>query len=217
MVDAENVHVAHAGTATASGSALNPRAVAHEDHGDSESIRVGSVEFRSASHSGSDGDEQRFERPPSENETDVLQVCGTLREALGQRGDHWGRFELQTRVDDVDAFARAGNGKLEVQVTRVERDAWRALADRGVHDAERTPDELADEIRASIEHKSSRQQPAAQRAALVLVLDANRSPGHVGSSAVISFLERYGEWATQLGYRAIWLVGPTAALSHKLT
>ena len=192
--------MADAQAASGVGSALNPRAVAHEDHGDSESIRVGSVEYRSAGRSGSAGHEQSFEGPPPENETDVLQVCGTLREALSRRGEHWGPFEVPDRVDDVDAFARDGNKKLDAQVTRVEREAWRELARTGSSDARRSPDELAEEIRAAVEHKSS-QHGAAQRGALLLALDASRSPGHVLTPVVVSFLERHGEWATGLGYR----------------
>jgi hypothetical protein len=51
---------------------------------------------------------------------------------------------------------------------------------------------------------------------LLLALNAIRSPGYVEDPVVAVFLATHGTWAAGLGYQAIWLVGPTAELTHQL-
>jgi hypothetical protein len=104
--------------------------VAHSHHDGSESIVVGSEEFRSVSVAGGEDHRQDFHGRPAQNEEDVLQVCRSLRAALRREGEVWGPFSVPPApADDVDAVAENDPGAvLRVQVTRVERAAWGTLA-----------------------------------------------------------------------------------------
>lgn len=147
----------------------------------------------------------------------MLETCETLREVLNLRGGTWSRFRLKPPpADDVDATATDKDGQvLYVQVTRVERRAWRQLAEDGASESQKSPDDLAEDIRGAIEAKARKHSPS-QRSQLVLALDARRSPGHARQVVVNAFLAANGPWVTGLGYRAAWLVGPTPDSTHKL-
>lgn len=205
-------------TAHARVSLPPPRVVTHSRFDDgSESINVGSEEFRSSSITGSDDQRQDFHGRPAQGEEDVLQVCRSLRAALQREGEAWDSFSLPpSSQDDVDAIAQDGTGGvLRVQVTRVEHAAWERLARDRQATLQRTIGERVADIRAAVESKSKRYPPA-QRSKLLLALDAIRSPGHVHDAVVEAFLRDHGQWAAAVGYRAIWLVGPTAALTRQL-
>jgi hypothetical protein len=207
---------ASAGVAEAAASVPPPRAVAHSHHHDgSESIVVGSEEFRSASVAGGEGHRQDFHGRPAQNEEDVLQVCRSLRAALRREGEVWGPFSVPPApADDVDAVAENDAGAvLRVQVTRVERAAWGTLAQSGQTTLQRNVEELVSNIRAAAESKL---YSPAQRRKLLLALDAIRSPAYVHDAVVAAFLATHGAGAAGLGYQAIWLVGPTADLSRRL-
>ena len=210
-----------------SGSAGSARAVAHSNYDDGrESIDIMSEEFRSSSVIGGEDQRQDFRGNRPQNEDDVLQVCRSLRAALQREGEAWGPFSLwPSSQDNVDAFARNdAEAVLRVQVTRVEREAWDALAKAKDHQAtlQRSVVKLAAAIQAAVDSKGdpSPQRrkgiPPAERSKLLLALDAIRSPGYVHDTVVAAFLANHREWATSLGFRAIWLVGPTAALTRRL-
>jgi hypothetical protein len=205
-------------TARGRGSIPSARAVSHSHFDDgSESIVIGSVEFRSSSLTGGEDQRQDFYGRAAQNEEEVLQVCRSLRAALNRDGAAWGTFRLPpSSHDDVDAIAEDGAGAiLRVQVTRVERAAWQTLAREGQATSRRTVEELAADIRAAVESKLG--YPRAQRRELLLALDAIRSPGYVHDVVAAAFLADHREWAASLGYRAIWLVGPTAELTRQLS
>jgi hypothetical protein len=136
-----------------------------------------------------------------------------LREALAQVGKHWGPFivEPETSDSDVDAVAEDGHGgHLRVQVTRAEQDIWEEVARTGGAETVETGEQRAAAIWYAIT-KKSKNLVLTQRARLVLVVDANRTPGYLRRNVIDVFRAHYGDQATSLGYIAIWLVGPTAA------
>jgi hypothetical protein len=204
--------------AMGSGTALQPTVVAHSHPGDvGEQIDVGASTYRSSSSADPEGGRQVFDGEPPLHEQDVQQVCDTLREALARAGDHWDRFRVQPETSDVDAVAENGHGgRLQVQVTRVEHDAWEEVARTGRAESVKTDEQRAAAIGDAITKKSTRIPPR-QRAQLVLVLDAIRTPGYLRSAVIEVFRAHYGDEARNLGYIAIWLVGPTAALTHQLS
>lgn len=205
-----------AGTAEAVVTAPSPRVATYSHYPDgTEEITVGGEGFRSSSIAGGNDQRQEFHGRPAQNEEDVLQVCRSLRAALQREGQVWGRFSLPpARTDDADAVAEDDAGAvLRVQVTRVERVAWGTLAQHGQATLQRSIDVRVADIRAAVESKL---YPDAQRRKLLLALDAIRSPGYVEDPVVAAFLAAHGAWAAGLGYRAIWLVGPTAELTHRL-
>lgn len=205
-------------TARARASAPSPRVVTHSHFDDgSELIVVGSEGFRSSSGAGGNDRRQDFQGRPAQGEEDVLQVCRSLRAALALQGETWSRFSrAPSSQDDADAIATNGAGdELRVQVTQVERAAWKTLAQAQQATSQRSVEELAANIRTAVESKSRKHSPA-QRSKLLLALDAIRSPGHVHEPVTARFLADHGQWAAGLGYRAILLVGPTAELTRRL-
>jgi hypothetical protein len=204
-----------AGTAEAVVTAPSPRVATHSHYPDgTEEIAVGGEGFRSSSIAGGNHQRQDFHGRPAQNEEDVLQVCRSLRAALQREGQVWARFSLPpTHADDADAVAEDDTGAvLRVQVTRVERAAWGTLAQTGQATLQRSIEERVEDIRAAVESKL---YPDAQRRKLLLALDAIRSPGYVEEAVVAAFLANHGTWAAGLGYRAIWLVGPTVELTRR--
>lgn len=197
---------------------MSPRVVTHSHFDDgSELIVVGSEGFRSSSGAGGRAPRQDFEGSPAQGEEDVLQVCRSLRAALALQGETWSPFcQTPSPQDDKDAVASNEAGaELRVQVTQVERAAWRTLAQAHKATSQRSVEELAADIRTAVESKARKHSPA-QRSKLLLALDAIRSPGHVHEPVPARFLADHGQWAAGLGYRAIWLVGPTAVLTRRL-
>jgi hypothetical protein len=204
-------------TEHARASVPSARVVTHSHFDDgSELIVVGSKGFRSSSGAGGDERRQDFQGRPAQGEEDVLQVCRALRAALVLQGEIWGPFSRAPSQDDVDAVARDDAGaELRVQVTQVERDAWKTLARTRQATSQRSAKELAADIRIAVESKAKKHAPA-QRSKLLLALDAIRAPGHVHEPVPATFLADHGQWAASLDYQAIWLVGPTAELTRRL-
>jgi hypothetical protein len=209
-------------TAHATASAFSPRVATHSHYPDgTEEIVIGGEGFRSSSLVAGEDLRQHFQllgdRRPAQNEQDVLQACRSLRAALHRTGEAWGPFALSSSpADDVDAIAEDGAGAvLRVQVTQVERAVWSRLARDRQATLRRSVQELAVDIRTAVESKSKKHS-SAQRSKLVLALDAIRSPGYVHDTVVAAFVSDHGAWAAHLGYRAIWLVGPTADLTRQL-
>jgi len=181
-----------------------------------ERIDVGGPTYRSSSTGDPGGGRQVFDGESPLNEQDVQQVCGILREALDAVGDHWDRFRVPPDISDVDAIAEDSHGnRLQVQVTRVERAAWKEVARMGRAESVETDERRATAIWDAVT-KKSRRIPPRQRAQLMLVLDAIRTPGYLRSSVIEEFRTSYGEQAGKLGYVAVWLVGPTTALTRQL-
>jgi hypothetical protein len=201
-----------------SATVLQPTVVSHSYPGDvGEQIDVGGPRYRSSSTADHGGGRQVFDGEPPLHEQDVQQVCDTLREALAQVGEYWDRFRVQPETSDVDAVAEDGDGgHLQVQVTRVEQSAWEEVARTGRAESVETDERRAAAIWDAITKKSTRIPPR-QRAQLALVLDAIRTPGYLRSAVIEVFRAHYGDQAANLGYIAIWLVGPTAALTYQLS
>jgi hypothetical protein len=194
----------------------------HPDGTASTVVRAG--DFVASSVTGSGQQRQDFHGRPSQGEEDVLQVCRSLRYALEREGEVWGRFGLpRGRSDNVDAVARnAAGDRLQVQVTRIERAAWEVLGRHGQATLDRGPEELAAAVRAAVESKGvpspqhRRAIPAGQRSGILLALDAISSPAYAHEAVAAAFLAGHREWAAGLGFRAVWLVGPTVALTRRL-
>lgn len=208
---------ANAGCATATGAVPNPRAVGHSHPPDgSERINVGSRLYRSSGHAGLGTSRQTFDGRPPRNEDDVLDVCRILRSALNASGGAWGAFAEQSGpVNDIDAVAVNDVGqRLQVQVVRVEQAAWKDLGRTGHTEGAIPVEELAMAVLRAVEKKLI--YPPAQRQELLLALDAIRSPSYVLKQVLDHVMINYAGQIAQYGFRAVWLVGPTAALTYQL-
>jgi hypothetical protein len=201
---------------------IDSRAVAHrlptDDSGESEGVRIAGPGTRSA---GVDfisrasvtydiaGDAPRHEEG-------ALETAQILIQKLRESDPGWSDPTIVDRAD-VDCESHNGEDTLLMQVTRVPRSSsfWQSLGQHSAASQAGSADNLADDLMTAINHKASR-LPSTQRAALALVLDARDTPAFAMTGTVARFTELHGTEATNLGFRSIWVVGPTVNLVRQL-
>jgi hypothetical protein len=161
---------------------------------------------------------QDFRGRPPQRKDHVLQVCRILRTALNDQGDSWGSFsEPQPPANDIVATAKDREGnRLRVKVSRVDRPGAKTMARGDPVIRQRSVGQRVADILAAMDSQT-RRHPATLDHDLLLALDAIRSPEHVESAVVAAFLAAHQTYAEGLGYREIWLVGPTGDMSHRLS
>jgi hypothetical protein len=211
-------------TAEVACAALSPTVVCQSNYPDgSTEITVGSVRGRFTTITSATGSVSHgYRGQPPHGEDDVLEACESLMEALKARGVSFaGKFRrAEGREIGVDACATLTNGdeQLEVQVVGVSEQAiWSELGRTGSAASMATPDQLADQVCAAVTAKAA-VYPADDRAGRVLLVDATRSPGHT-TPAVINALKQPERGAVlgASGFGAVWLAGPTPALTYLLS
>lgn len=112
----------------------------------------------------------------------------------------------------IDVVARDANGAtLPTQVTRAERVLWRTLARTGRVDSLISIDTLADALWAAIDAKRRTADPA-----VALVLDAANTPQFALDAVMQRFRDRHTQMSSSVGYREIWLAGPTSEKTFRL-
>jgi hypothetical protein len=184
--------------------------------------RPGSIDARPAMSSSSEvtgrSHRQDFRGRPPQRKDHVLQVCRILRTALNDHGDTWGSFsEPQPPANDIVAAATDKGGKLlRVQVSRVDRAAAKTMARGDPVIRRRSVGQRVADILAAMDSQA-RRHPATMDNEMLLALDAIRSPEHLERGVVDAFLAAHQNYAAGLGYREIWLVGPTGEMSYRLS
>jgi rubredoxin len=204
---------------------LSEKDVAHGQSPSGEMVRVVDTSGESVvADQASDGSVQYSITGKSrQGETGNLGVCRTLIERLNREGDGWGEptdTSGDSRTEEgVDCKAYHGNRVLNVQVTRAEIDQqiWRQLGQaQQVTSSSASPAEVAGTLCKPILAKAKKIITPAQRQEIVLALDATQSPIHGFQDIVQSFRQLHGQWAQGLGFRGIYVVGPTADLTARL-
>ncbi len=165
----------------------------------------------------------RVQGPPTEGEEDSLRTAQVLREALNAEGGDWLAPDLGpvgTSVDCVLKGIANPAQRLEVQIVRAVIDShfYRVLRKQELYEETgANPDALAHRLREAIASKSNdRRLAAGVRKNLVLALDATRVSALSLPQVPASFRANYREWARQQGFKAVWLVGPTATMTFRL-
>ena len=164
----------------------------------------------------------RLAGPPSHGEENVRRVAEILVQRLNADGGSWGEprnvasqnVRRESGIDfEVDGPARA---LLRAQVTRANpsRQLWACLAEVGRIQGRFGLKESADALRDAIQRKQT--ISPADRRVLCLVLDATLVAGHALGPVIEEFRRRHGEWARDLGFQAIWCVGPVPELVWRL-
>jgi hypothetical protein len=157
-----------------------------------------------------------------QNEEGNLEICRILLDRLNREGGRW--RDLRNVAEEgareergVDCEARDGDEILAIQVTRaeIEGKVWKRLAQTGETSAKLFAEEAADSLHDAIDKKAKRTPPA-QRAEILLALDATETVSHTFEPVLRSFGERYGSWARSLNFRGIWIVGPNVSLTSRL-
>lgn len=156
------------------------------------------------------------------NEEGNLEVCKILLDRLNQEGGCW--RDLRNVAEEgareergVDCEARDDTEVLAIQVTRAEREGnvWKRLAQTSETSAKLSAEEAADSLRNAID-KKARKTPLAQRAEIILALDATETVSHTFEPVLRSFAERHGSWARSLNFRGMWIIGPNVSLTSRL-
>jgi hypothetical protein len=153
--------------------------------------------------------------PAPRGEEGSVETAQLLVHRLRRSGENW---DDPVKVDrqDVDCEARSGDQVLPIQVTRIGRTRfWRNLGRVGRVTEQSTADEAADELMNAIAAKA-RRLPAVQKATLVLALDARDTPAFALRGVVSRFHKRHGHHAAVLGFRGVWVIGPTVDLVARL-
>jgi hypothetical protein len=157
----------------------------------------------------------------SRGEADTLAACERLVAFLNARAKIWAAPEIAQPHDDIDCVSASlgndGSRPLRMQVVRAvsSPELWRELSLQGSARRQLGWAEAAELIRAAIEKKSG-VLARSQRAELVLVLDALRLPGLAFDDVVGAFVRDHREWAAELDFRAIYIVGPDPELIFRL-
>ena len=154
--------------------------------------------------------------PGSYNEGDTLETCVRLARFLNKRGGSWTNH--RTGSADVDCIFDGTTGELlSIQVVRavVDPTFWTTLSKTEEATLEEDVPDAASLMWEAICKKKS--IPVSQRASLVLVLDANRTPGLAFQRVVNAFIEQHGDEAKLLGFKEIYVVGPSDDLVKRLT
>ncbi len=156
--------------------------------------------------------------PSPRGEEDSIQACRILADALNAHGESWAEPVPKYDADvDCEIPDRSGTKKLLVQVSRAVHDEklWETLGATGQVERLAAAADLASHLKSAIEAKA-RKMPPGPRKEIVLALDATRLPALAFHASRDEFRQQFGRWATRVGFREIWVVGPNASLTWRL-
>jgi hypothetical protein len=161
---------------------------------------------------------------PRQGEEGIRAICGLFIEKLNQLGQNWSNITVTANVGsksetgiDCKAF-NDENETLEIQVVRAlsNPEIYRQLAlTRKASQSYNQAFDNAKIIMSTINKKCGRISQR-DRISITLVLDSTETPTLVFKDTIRFFRKKYGAEAKKLGFRNIWIVGPTVDLVEKL-
>jgi hypothetical protein len=178
-----------------------------------DGLLIGADELESGEVSG------RISGDPPRGEDDTLVAANILVAALNAEGANWGAVTLSSDPADCEASSATDPPKrLLIQVVRATTDNeyWRRLARDGSATRAQSAELFATQLNDAIIHKATRYSVAA-RARLLLALDANRLPEFALTSVRQIAGHRTRDARLAAGFADVWVVGPTAELSYRLS
>lgn len=158
---------------------------------------------------------------PAQNEGRTLETCHALVKTLRQRGERWHLPQLVGQSDDCDCTSQSLDDveqHLRIQHVRVLTDSatWRDLAMAKLYTSQASEvSVLAQAIRDAIQKKAQRTAKV-QRAELALALDSMTTSAFALGPVVRAFRAAHGTWCKDLGFRSVWLVGPSDETTYRL-
>lgn len=184
-----------------------------------ESARGGRSAFADAVTSQGDVRSGNQGKPP-QNEVGASAACSRLIDVLNQRGADYGAPYDPKDPGIVDCEATGPqSGTMSMQVVRACTDTslYKRLHTKGedVRGSESARSQ-AEMLRRAIELKVRKIPVAEVRVSLTLVLDAMEFPGLCFDDVVAMFRTMHGAWVAEIGFGAVWLVGPATELIHQL-
>jgi len=154
---------------------------------------------------------------PSHNEHLTLDTCRTLIHRLNRDGAAWGEPVALPQDSGADAEARDTRDPrrrllMEVGRAEIDKDLWKRLD----HEAQvaldtSTVEEAGHRIWEAIYHQRLR----AHRN-VVLVLNSIRTPWLALPHVVETFRRKYKADASDVGFQAVWIVGPGKSFVERL-
>ena len=183
----------------------------------SETTRRGTA----SSASFADGESVQFAlsgRSP-QGEQDTLTACGILIQRLNADGATWLPPVAGQQNADCVSPNRTGIDIIRIQVVRAvaESSFWEELGRHGAVARSESITQVVEAIRTALAFKADAAKiPSSERAGLILALDATRLPAHVLDDVISSFRQEHAGWASGLGFSAVWIVGPSMRLTHRL-
>jgi hypothetical protein len=203
------------------GLSFDPRFIGHEQKEGGnpigEAVRIAGPGKRKASGDvvSDDSATQDISGPAPRGEEGALETATLLIEKLRELGEQWGQ-PIEVGDNDVDCRATGPNGSLDIQVVRAAASAtWERLNREGRADQVTSPNDLADALLA-VARKKAAHYPSAQLRDLVLAIDARDTPAFALGRIIESFRERHLDVAARLGFKSVWVVGPTVKLVGRL-
>ena len=153
-----------------------------------------------------------------QGEEDSLNASRIVIEAMNRMGASWSEPTAGSEPADYEAVDLLQPSlTLEIQVVRAIEDPilWKSLNKIGELERVKPPIDLVPMVHAAVKKKVLKYGPA-ERARLVLALDANRLPDLTLDDAVNHIRAELKDWLASLGFREIWLVGPIWDLTYRL-
>ena len=154
-----------------------------------------------------------------QGEDGTLATARLLVSKLNTQGEAWGEPRTVPEREGCDCIAesaQSGHGRLRIEVQRaiVESSFWAESGRTGSAREYPDPDDAAAVLRVSVEKKAL--HLSGSTTDVVLALNALDAPGYAFEVVSERFRVSHGQWAAALGFRSIWVVGPTEALTHQL-
>lgn len=158
----------------------------------------------------------RLQGRPQEGENNVALAVSHVINRLNAAGAQWGGVSLSPRDSKaergVDAVAHGpGGSTLDLQVVSAEQGVQGELARKGQVKKTLTVAAAADALLGSIMSKRLAAHPDT-----VLVLDDTNVGQFMLDRILEAFRERHAAEAAAVGFKAIWLAGPTAEQTVRL-
>lgn len=198
---------------------LHSRLVAQKISQDgSEAVRVVDASNKSAADVTPAGDASfELEGKPVLNESRSLGACRILIERLNREGGGWSDPRQPLHEHGVDCESTGPQGILEIQVTQAANESrfWADLSRSGRGSSAGSTADIAQQLWNAID-KKAKKIPHAQRGNLTLALDASLSAAQALPPVLSEFRAAYSREAAALGFREVWIVGPTPDLCARL-
>jgi hypothetical protein len=197
------------------------RAMLHEEDGRAIGFSESPRDGRSTTATLDSHDRLTFSVAGSspQGEEDTPQACRVLAQRLRLDDASWS--DPEPAAGQLDCVIRHSDQQppLNIQVVRaiVDQSLWQTLNLTGTVSGEVSFTEAVTAMKNAVELKASeRKIPSKDRGSITLALDATRLPGLAFHAVVDQFRAEYGSWMTELGFSAVWLVGPTSSLVWRL-
>jgi hypothetical protein len=185
----------------------------------SDAIRVADDQAQSVTADlGSDG-QARYEVAgrSRQNEEGVLDVCRILAQRLRRDDGTVGEpRRVAGREIGIDCEIPTGEGLLQVQVTRpATPEFWQQLNRNATAQRLISSSNTIEDLPALVEAKA-RRTSAADRARVVLALDATETAVHAMPSVAQAARGLRGVEIAARGFKAVWIVGPSEDLVFRI-